>query len=465
MSKSNLFFFAVFLFFSFKVFSQGYRIETQITPLSDVNIYLGYHYGNEQFVIDTVHLDKSGKGVFSGKKTLPEGVYMIVLPNMIYFDFLIADESKLSITNDTTDLNKNLVIKGSPQNEIFVKYQSYTSEVRAVISGYLARTEQKKDSAAFYRNEIDKLQKEMFRERDRIILMYPKTFFGALLKSMSDVEVPKELNQDNDPETISKRIDYLSHHYFDNYDFSDERLLFSPVLYNKLNKYFGELVMADPDSVNTAIDFILVKSMQTPDVYRYILNQMMILFDVSGELAFDEAFVYLAQNYYYNGLASWVDDQFLEKLKKHVEDLKPTLIGSLTPTLVLSDINGKNISVDEIRSCYTAVYFWNPECEHCINYILELKKLKDKFPDDFFQVYAVLGEKNVDKWKTFINDNKLTWINVYDPKHKNEFVDSYKLYMIPRIFILDKTKHIVLKDIAINQLEEFLIKQQQKGCN
>ena len=464
MVKRILVFFAVFQFCWFSVFSQGYRIETQITPLSNIDVYLGYHYGNEQFVVDTAHLDKTGKGVFSGKKSLPEGVYMIVLPNMVYFDILITNENKFSVKNDTVDLTKNLIITGSPQNEVFVKYQNFTSETRSLIAEYLTRINQHKDSASFYRNEIEKQQKQLTKERDRIILMYPKTFFGALLKSMVDVEIPKELNQNNDPETIQKRIDFLSHHYFDNYDFSDERLLFSPVLYNKVNKYFGELVLVNPDSIITAIDFILVKGMQTPDVYRYLLNEMMSLFDLSGDLANDEAFVYLAQNYYFTGLASWVDDGFIEKLKKHVEDLKPTLVGSLAPMLVLSDQNEKKISVDDIKSCYTAVVFWNPECEHCEEYLLELKKVKDKFPEDFFQVYAVLADKNIEKWKTFVRENKLNWINVYDPKQKNEFMDSYKLYMIPRVFILDKTKRIIIKDVVTSQLEEFLTNQQGKGC-
>ena len=124
----------------------------------------------------------------------------------------------------------------------------------------------------------------------------------------------------------------------------------------------------------------------------------------------------------------------------------------------------KKISVDDIKSCYTAVVFWNPECEHCEEYLLELKKVKDKFPEDFFQVYAVLADKNIEKWKTFVRENKLNWINVYDPKQKNEFMDSYKLYMIPRVFILDKTKRIIIKDVVTSQLEEFLTNQQGKGC-
>ena len=60
--------------------------------------------------------------------------------------------------------------------------------------------------------------------------------------------------------------------------------------------------------------------------------------------------------------------------------------------------------------------------------------------------------------------NKLNWINVYDPSNKNDFVDTYNLYTTPRVFLLDKTKKIIRKDIAIDLLLMFLEKQNKNDC-
>ncbi len=441
-----------------------YRIEIQISPLSETNIYLGYHYGNEQFVIDTCHFDKNGKGILSGKKSLPEGVYMIVLPNMTYFDILIAGGQTFSVKNDTLDLVNKLEIKGNEQNGIYVKYQIFTSGKRREISLLMNRSRQRPDSADFYSARIEKLQQDLMNERERIIKSYPSTFFAHLLKAMSDPEIPAEFEMNNDQSNVQKRIDFLSHHYFDNYDFTDERLLYSPVLYKKVTTFFGEMVVSEPDSVNAAIDHILLKSMQNIQVYKYLSDLMMSLFDLSGDLSNDEAFVYLARNYYLNDLTPWANQLFLSKLKDHVKELEPTLIGSLAPELKLMTREKKIISLTDLTSCNTIVVFWNPECEHCAEYISDLKKLKMNYKEDFLQVYAVLAGDKPELWNSFVQNNQLNWINVYDPTQKNEFVQTYKLYMTPRVFLLDKTKHIIKKDVSVDILKECLDMQKDQVC-
>ena len=101
----------LFFFFisCFNLFSQGYKIEIQIKQLADSNVFLGYHYGNEQFVIDTAHLNKSGKGVFEGKKDLPEGVYMIVLAILLIRYIVLLEFGKDEVMLKT-EIAKNVPI-------------------------------------------------------------------------------------------------------------------------------------------------------------------------------------------------------------------------------------------------------------------------------------------------------------------------------------------------------------------
>jgi thiol-disulfide isomerase/thioredoxin len=464
MQKYLFAFVITVVLFQFSLKAQ-YKIGIQISLLSETDIYLGYHFGNEQFVIDTCHLDKSGIGVFTGKKSLPEGVYMIVLPNMTYFDILIAGGQTFAVKNDTLDLVNKLEITGNEQNQVYGKYQSFTSLKRREISDLTNRGKMKPDSAKIYDEKIEKLQTEMLNERNRIIRMYPASFFAHLLKSMSDPIIPPDLEKNNDPLTIMKRVEFLSHHYFDNYDFTDERLLYSPVLYKKITTYFGELVASEPDSVNTAIDFILMKSMQNIQVYKYVADLMMKLFDLTGDLSNDEAFVYLAKNYYLSELTPWASQLFLSKLKDHVKDLSPTLIGSLAPELRLSSIDKKEVVLNSLKSCFTIVVFWNPDCEHCTEYIADLKKLKQNYSDDVLQVYAVLAGDKPEMWNSYVQQNKLIWINVYDPTQKNDFIQTYKLYMTPRVFLLDKAKLILKKDVSVDIFKEYLDKEKVKVCN
>ena len=60
--------------------NKGFEISFRIDGLSDSTVYLAYHLGDKQYLKDSVRLDKTGHGLFSGKESLPQGIYMIVLP-------------------------------------------------------------------------------------------------------------------------------------------------------------------------------------------------------------------------------------------------------------------------------------------------------------------------------------------------------------------------------------------------
>lgn len=440
------------------LYAQGYKIDVQIKQLADSNIYLGYHYGNEQYVIDTAHLNKSGIGIFEGKNALPVGVYMIVFPNMKYFDILMPSQQVFKIKNDTVNLNDNFEVEGSNENEIYSKYQKFSSEKLSRIA------ELSKVNNLINQKQTDSLQLVIRNERNRIIKLYPNTFFASLLKSMLDPEIPENIANADNPADYEKKMNYLTLHYFDNYDFNNENLLFSPVLYNKVLNYYGKLIENNSDTIINSIDNILGKSLKNPEVYHFLLNSLLSTFDLSGEIPNDEAFVHIAENYYLKELAPWVNEDFIGRLKKHVSDLKPTLIGATAPSLILSDTASNKLSLYDIKSCFTLVIFWNPECEHCAEYLAELKNAYDSYDKEYFQVYAVLATDNQKKWKTYIQNNKFKWLNVYDATKKNDFIQTYKLFMIPRIYLLDNNKHIVLKDFEVNELKLFLNNRKKTDC-
>ena len=88
------------LFLSAYIYSQegkAYEIGVTISDISDSTIFLAYHFGDRQYITDTVKLDGNGHGVFAGKEKLPEGIYMIVLPGRKYFEFLMTENQYFSL--------------------------------------------------------------------------------------------------------------------------------------------------------------------------------------------------------------------------------------------------------------------------------------------------------------------------------------------------------------------------------
>ena len=90
----------------------GYSIKVHIDNLADSTVYLGYYYGDKQYVKDTIKLDRKANGEFRGDKPLDGGIYFILVPGNTIFELMIDKEQKFSVsttfTGDAADLTKNL---------------------------------------------------------------------------------------------------------------------------------------------------------------------------------------------------------------------------------------------------------------------------------------------------------------------------------------------------------------------
>ena len=143
------------------------------------------------------------------------------------------------------------------------------------------------------------------------------------------------------------------------------------------------------------------------------------------------------------------------------EDLKNKLnlvIGAQPPNLILKDTTDtKWFDFYSLKSDYTIVYFWDPECGHCKKTTPVLLDLYHNMKDKGVVVYAVGTELENDDWKKYIIEHQLDFINVSDtPEHPDYFRTIYDIYSTPRIFILDKDKKIIAKQLSVEQIEEFI---------
>lgn len=57
-----------------------YEIKANIKPFNKGHLYLAYHFGSKQYLIDSAKIEPSGEAVFTGSKKLQGGVYLIVFP-------------------------------------------------------------------------------------------------------------------------------------------------------------------------------------------------------------------------------------------------------------------------------------------------------------------------------------------------------------------------------------------------
>jgi hypothetical protein len=76
--------------------------------------------------------------------------------------------------------------------------------------------------------------------------------------------------------------------------------------------------------------------------------------------------------------------------------------------------------------------------------------------DGTLQILAVYPDKDLTEWKKYAGEMPAQWINSYDHKTVIKDEDLYDLKAIPSLYLLDKTKRVLLKDADVREVERTL---------
>lgn len=122
----------------------------------------------------------------------------------------------------------------------------------------------------------------------------------------------------NIPKAPKGNPDYKNH-FWDDFNFQDDRLIYTPLYDAKLKEYFNDLVPINSENLKNEGDFLLKRSMGTRDVFHYTLWW---LTKFSEDKVKDEVFVYFVDNYYRKGLATWLTDKELQKYYERADKIR-----------------------------------------------------------------------------------------------------------------------------------------------
>ncbi|NMC37031.1 MAG: redoxin domain-containing protein [Bacteroidales bacterium] len=442
---------------------KGYEISVSIRGLSDSTIFLAYHFGDKQYLQDTIKLDRSGSGIFSGDEELPHGIYMIVLPGKQYFEILATSDQSFQVSCSFPDYFNTLKFAGCDENARFLSYQKRWIEMQKNASGLNKRMQgnkQNPDSLRILSSKL-KLQEESMKSYLNSVVTENKgNLLSLLVRSMLPVEVP-EIRIPfgaNNPDSLRwvKSYMYNKNHFFDNVSLTDERLLRTPILHTRLKTYFSNVVIQAPDSINKEIDRILATVKGNSKIYQYIAVFLFNHFRESEIMGHDAVLVKLADDVYLSGKADWVTKEFRDNLKKEVDMIRPNLIGQKGRDLVMDSYRGIHVSLYDIEKEFTILYFWEPDCGHCKEATPKLKAYYDKNKDKSIEIFAVCTTAEKEKWKKYIEDNDLNWINGWDPDRKTNYDYYYNVRSTPMIYILDRNKKIIAKKLDIDDIGSFI---------
>jgi hypothetical protein len=444
----------------------GYKIDVTIKQFAKKTIYLGYYFGKTLPIKDSVKLNAQGLGSFVGKSKLPGGIYLIGFPSKTkFFEILIDKIQHFSITADSSGLSNSIVIKNNAEGITFQKYQAYMGQKGKELNDL-------KDNSVATQNLRKKLNSDVMNYRNKITAANPNGLLPAIFKTIEMPTVPAANLHPGGKYDSTYAWYYYKSNYWNGVDFKDDRLLRTPkeVFELKFDNYFKSIVYPLTDSIIKDADKILLASMPNKEMFKYLTSKLIERYVNPEYMGQDAVYVHLFEKYVATGMTDWFD----EKQKKFLFDrgysLMANLIGDKAAPLDLQDTMGKAVNLYNIEADYTVICFWDATCGHCKEVVPKLDSIfTAKWSKQNVKLLGVMTDGGLDNWKKYIVENKFTsWIHAYQTEAvrkaesnagKANFRQLYDIQTTPKLFLLDKEKRIIAKQLTYDQMDDVLSKR------
>jgi len=453
----------LFLLAGGSLYSQTpYHLTFKVDGLAgDSIIHVANYFGDKTYYFErAIPLASDGSFEIKGD-TMPTGGVYLIIPQAenTYFEFIWTEPAFRLETNASEPVS-NMKISGSRENELFFSYLNFIRERQTEVNDIKKKLETADgNTSEELQLRLEAIDAEVSGYKENLFQEHPESFCVQLLKMSDDPVVPDSLAADR-----KASFYYFREHYFDAFDFQDERLLYTPVFHKKLTYYLDQLTVQHPDSLAVSIDNLIEKAEGNELMFRYLVSTITYKYESSKMMGMDAVFVHMGETYYKTGRATWLDSETMQKVIERVDKLNPLLLDKKAPRLVLQDTSGNWHDLYKMNSAYTLLLFYDPTCGHCKKELASLDTIHQELQEKGVIVVGINTELQNDNWKKFMKEKRYGfYLELSDtPERPNGFRDIYDLYSTPRLFLLDKEKRILAKQITALQALEFVTKLQEQ---
>lgn len=134
-------------------------------------------------------------------------------------------------------------------------------------------------------------------------------------------------------------------------------------------------------------------------------------------------------------------------------------VGTPATDFEFTDTKGRLRTLYSIKADYTLLIFGNPDCTACKNLTAAMSgdpKINNLISSGRLKVVDIYIDHEVDLWKSKVDEYPSVWVNGYDHKFSIRENLIYHVRAIPSMYLLDKSKTILMKDAPENKLLQYL---------
>ncbi len=133
-----------------------------------------------------------------------------------------------------------------------------------------------------------------------------------------------------------------------------------------------------------------------------------------------------------------------KNMAKRIQAAHAIVVGDLAPSFTLNDVNGKPISLADLKGKVVLIDFWASWCEPCRAESPNLKTQYELYKNKGFEILSISVDTDRKSWLKAIADDGLPWLQASDLKGFNsETVKLYGIGGVPSFFLIDRDGKII----------------------
>lgn len=284
-------------------------------------------------------------------------------------------------------------------------------------------------------------------------------------KSRNQTVVPDTFILPDIPTSITHpeaRAEYLSMHFWDRFDFQDKKLISrEDVTEQALVDYINILNYIPAETQSQSIENTLAKASAESGMYNYFARLFdKYLHEPNSPFHNDELYLPVLENVVKSPDLPEIDKS---KYQLQLEMAKKNRVGKKSTDFTYTTASGRKSNLHSIASEYLLLLFIDPDCSTCktaMKQIGESQAIKSALRMNvpgrtMLTILTVYPDGNLDEWKANIQNLPGEWINSYDADMAITQKKLYDIKAYPTIYLLDKNKNVILKDVPAETVDAF----------
>ena len=396
------------------------------------------------------------------KESLKPGMYEIFGDSTKLGVILIPSEKnqKFSLKMD----GENITFSNSKENTGYVNYIKDMAAYNERLDSLNALFQDAQKSMPQYMLKVfvdslsasaRRINREMREFQKSTAAANAGSLLGSVIATSTYIEDPPQ-------EVVSNRRlfqKYYLEHFFDNFAWNDPRIFNTPIVDHKLKEYCNMIYQIDNPEFDSLVVDALNRAKINQTSYEYLFDELehVLGSNISPYKVEHTYIAMLKDALQYPKL----DENRERRYKRELGFIDKNHAGDTIPNFKMVLANGDTTSMYDIQSEYTLLYLQHPTCPTCHqvrNRMKDFDKLNKAIASGKLKVVMVYFEDDPKVWNNYIKSKEAN-PNYLQGWNYDQSIDDENLFdtrTIPYMFLLDKNKVVIKKDLLVNEIEPYI---------